>query len=83
MTIPRKTQPYEKILQLLPNLSAEEQLGLISEILYNLKKMIPAKLNADVTHASAVRDIKGKYANIPTSSERFAQLKQEEIEIEN
>lgn len=82
MAIQGKTQPYKKILQLLPNLSTEEQLGLISEILFNLKKMIPGKLNPVMNHASAVRAIKGKYANIPTSSEQFAQLKQEEIGLE-
>ncbi len=81
MSIHPKTQPYKKILQLLPRLSAEEQLGLISKIILNLRKNLSTKLKP-VNHTSVVTTVKGKYANIGTSSERFAQRKQEEIELE-
>jgi hypothetical protein len=81
-TLSAKQQHFEEIRKLLAYLSAEEQLRLISEISINLHKKISAQSPAMATSTARAGTVKGKYAHVPTSSDRFAQRKQEEIELE-
>lgn len=79
-TLSTRQQHYEEIRKLLSYLSIEEQLRLISEISIRLHKTISAQqpeMRPPIAQSNTVR---GKYAYFPTSSERFAQRKQEEIE---
>jgi hypothetical protein len=73
------TQQYEEIRKLIAYLSVEEQLRLIGEISNSLQKNIPAQSSTSAARTGTVR---GKYAHVPTSSDRFAELKQQEIELE-
>ena len=81
-TLSARQQHFEEIRKLLGYLSAEEQLRLISEISSNLHKKISAQSPAKATTKASAGAVKGKYAHVPTSSDRFAQRKQEEIELE-
>jgi len=80
-TLSIRQQHYEEIRKLLAELTYEEQLRLISEFSINLHKKISSPSPAMATPSRA-GTVKGKYAHVPTSSERFAQRKQEEIEME-
>jgi hypothetical protein len=75
-------QHYEEIRKLLSYLSVEEQLRLISEISIKLHKTISTQPPEKKTSSAEVGTVRGKYAYVPTSSGRFAQRKQEEIEME-
>jgi hypothetical protein len=80
-TLSTPQQHYEEIRKLLAYLSAEEQLRLISEISIKLHKTIstqPSEKKTPIVQAGSVR---GKYAYVPTSSDHFAQRKQEEIDL--
>lgn len=81
-TLSTRQQQYEEIRKLLLSLSTEEQLRLISEISIELHKRISVQHSGKKTSAVQARSVKGKYAYVPTSSDRFAQRKQEEIEME-
>ncbi len=76
------TQKYDEIRKLIAYLSMEEQLRLIGEISINLQKKIPPQPHAPAQQTAHAGRIRGKYAHVPTSSERFAAMKQIEIEQE-
>jgi len=80
-TLSARQQHFEKIRKLLAYLSTEEQSRLISEISSNLHKKISAPSPAMTISTARAETVKGKYAHVPTSSSRFAQRKQEEIDI--
>jgi hypothetical protein len=80
-TLSTGQQHYEEIRKLLAHLSAEEQLRLISEISISLHKKISAQSPAMTTATARAVTVKGKYVHVPTSSDRFAERKQEEIEL--
>jgi hypothetical protein len=79
-TLSARQQHFEEIRKLLAYLSTEEQLRLISEISINLHKKISALSSETRKPVSPASIVKGKYAHVPTSSDRFAQRKQEKIE---
>jgi len=81
-TLSTRQQHYQEIRKLLTYLSAEEQLRLISEISIKLYKTISAQPREKKIPIAQAGSVKGKYAYVPTSSDRFAQRKQEEIEME-
>ena len=81
-TLSTRQQHYEEIRKLLSSLSVEEQLRLISEISIKLHKTMLAQLSEEKTPVAQAGSVRGKYAYVPTSSDRFAQRKQEEIEME-
>ncbi len=81
-TLSSRQQHYEEIRKLLAYLSAEEQLQLISEISNKLHKIISTQALEKKTPIAKTGTVRGKYAYVPTSSDRFAQRKQEEIEME-
>jgi hypothetical protein len=76
------TPRYEEIRQIIACLSVEEQLRLIGEITSYLQKKIPAQPFASTPPAARTGTLRGKYAYVPTSSDRFAAAKQQEIEQE-
>jgi hypothetical protein len=81
-TLSAKQPHFEEIRKLLAYLSTEEQLRLITEISSNLHKKISSQSPAMATSTTSAGTVKGKYAHVPTSSDRFAQRKQEEINLE-
>lgn len=81
-TLSARPHHYEEIRKLLANLSAEEQLRLISEISVLLHKKISVQSPAMTTSTTRAGTLKGKYAHVATNSDRFAERKQEEIELE-
>ncbi|MCI0695702.1 hypothetical protein L0337_27330 [candidate division KSB1 bacterium] len=81
-TLSTRQQHYEEIRKLLSYLSVEEQLRLISEISIKLHKTISTQPPEKKTPIAQAGTVRGKYAYVPTSSDRFAQRKQEEIEME-
>lgn len=81
-TLSTRQQHYEEVRKLLAYLSVEEQLRLISEITIKLHKAILTPPLAPKTPTVQAGTVRGKYAYVPTSSDRFAQRKQEEIELE-
>lgn len=81
-TLSTRQQHYEEIRKLLSYLSVEEQLRLISEISIKLHKTISGQPSEKKTPIAQPGTVRGKYAYVPTSSDRFAQRKQEEIEME-
>ncbi|MDZ7291578.1 MAG: hypothetical protein ONB44_16530 [candidate division KSB1 bacterium] len=74
------TQQYEEIRKLIVSLSVEEQLRLLSELSSSLQKKITAQ--SSTSQAAPTGTVRGKYAHVPTSSDRFAELKRQEIELE-
>jgi len=72
------TPRYEEIRKLLVYLSMEEQLQLISEITSYLQEKIPVPSLASTPPAARAGTLRGKYAYVPTSSDRFAAAKQQE-----
>jgi len=80
-TLSMRQQHFEEIRKLLVYLSAEEQLRLINEISIKLRKAILTQPLAPKTATAQAGTVRGKYAYVPTSSDRFAQRKQEEIEF--
>jgi len=73
---------FEEIRRLLANLSVEERLRLISELSIHLHKEITAQSTEMPPSVASAGTLKGKYAYVPTSSERFAERKQQEIDLE-
>lgn len=75
----------EQLIQEIESLPTE----LVNQALYlihSLKSNIPQRQKSLATNAKKVefiRSMRGKYAHLQTSSEQFAQRKQEEIEWEN
>lgn len=80
-TLSTRQQHYEEIRKLLSYLSVEEQLRLISEISIKLHKKISAQQPEKRPPIAQSNTVRGKYAYVLTSSDRFAQRKQEEIEV--
>lgn len=73
---------YEEVLELLQHLSLEDQLRLIRDISSGLQKHLPVQSNSKKKQKSKPISARGKYKHVRTSSDRFAQLKQQEIELE-
>ncbi len=76
------TKPYEEVTRLLVQLSVDEQLRLINELSIRLRSKAQTQPLAVDEQSALPITIKGKYSHLPTSSERFAQRKQEDIEQE-
>lgn len=77
------TKPYEEVTRLLVQLSVDEQLRLLSEISIRLQSKAQTRALAAEEQSARPITVKGKYSYLSTSSERFAQRKQEEIEQES
>ncbi len=73
------TKPYEEVTKLLVQLSVEEQLRLLSEISIRLQSKVQTYILGTNEQSTRSITVKGKYAYLSTSSERFAQRKQDEI----
>ncbi|GEM_PF-2113598 len=82
-TLSARQPHFEEIRKLLAYLSMEEQLRLIREISINLHRNISSSSIETRQPALPASIVKGKYAYVPTSGDRFAQRKQEEIDIMN
>lgn len=76
------TKQYREILGSIAQLSAEELIRLIEDISTVLRDKMTTESPAAADRTEKIASVKGKYAYVETSSDKFARRKQEEIELE-